>query len=519
MKKKDDQNKPRRRAHSADDRPRDKGAKRAERTAEKEKFRAEKASEREKARIIKASEKEKFRAERTAEKEKARVKRAAERRKNKKRRERLKAERAEQKEKLVAEKNRLSALRRERRKKVYAAIARKLSNRPEGFCGGNYGFVPRAELFVRGDGASVAAMLASADIRVAEMTVKGGEVALKIRKKDLRKAIAILDEMCYTYKIGCELGVVRSLLFWAARPGLIAGALLAAFGLDFMYSRVWRISVVGNERISVPAIEATLKGSGISVGCEKSDGLPRAAAAALGGMNGIVDASCEISGTTLYVRVLEAEDTVELAPTYAYAAAYDCVVTRVVVRSGTARVKRGDVVKRGDMLADGDVYSSTGELLYAGECDADVYGNVSLTFSARVPAVSVEYRRTGRSASRTVFRLFGCSAGKAISPYPTYETVARTVNYDVLIPLYVTSYTYYETAATEAVRDPDSIAKAFAEQKAEELRFEGDFDSSFSVTESEGGMYSVHLFLGGEALVSRRAERTGEADIEKAEKR
>ena len=103
---------------------------------------------------------------------------------------------------------------------------------------------------------------------------------------------------------------------------------------------------------------------------------------------------------------------------------YDATVTRIIMRSGTATVARGD------MLANGDVYSTSGELLYTADCDAEIYGKVSVTFSADVSRAAVEYRRTGKSSKKTVFGLFGHSIGKVKSPYASYETVAHTANYD-----------------------------------------------------------------------------------------
>ncbi|MDE6402150.1 MAG: hypothetical protein K2L54_06005, partial [Clostridiales bacterium] len=119
---------------------------------------------------------------------------------------------------------------------------------------------------------------------------------------------------------------------------------------------------------------------------------------------------------------------------------------------------------------------------------------------------AVEYRRTGRSSKKTVFGLFGHSLGKAKSPYASYETVAHTANYDVLIPLYVTTYTFYETVPEEVERDIDEVARDYAAEKIEEMNFAGDFEYSYNISQSVAGLYSVHVFLSGEALISRGVE-------------
>ena len=79
----------------------------------------------------------------------------------------------------------------------------------------------------------------------------------------------------------------------------------------------------------------------------------------------------------------------------------------------------------------------------------------------------------------------------------------NTVLLDVLLPLYAVTYEFTETKATETERDVNEAAKIFAEQKQEEMKFVGEFESSYTVTPIAGGLYSVHVFLSGETLISR----------------
>lgn len=415
--------------------------------------------------------------------------------------------RAVEREKLRAAKAKLARERLKKRQKLYARLKLKLKNRPQGFDYNGYGLLPRVEIITEGDRASIAAKFGVAGITASDMRFVGGKTRFKIRKKDLRKAIAILDEMCYNYQTGDTFGIGRKCAFWAARAGLIIGAVASAVFLNIAYGYVWRIEISGNDKLSAAAVESALKSAGISVGKKKSELSASRVVSALGKLDGIVDASCEIAGTTLRVRVLESEDYAIHEKSGAYVSAYDATVTRIVMRSGTAVVKRGDVVGAGDALASGDVYSTTGELLYTDECDAEVYGNVSVTFVAEVSDSTVEYKRTGRRSDKTVFELFGCRLGKARSPYRSYETVAHTANYNVLIPLYVTTYSFYETAAVERERDVKEAAEAYAATKIEEMRFIGDFEYSYNIRPSDAGLYSVHLFLSGETLISRGVDR------------
>lgn len=476
-----------------------------EKSEHKERTEREKRREKAQRALERSHRKATLAAEKSREKAKADARRADERARHKTAVATMKKAREAERAKLKAARERLAAARLEKRKAVYAVIKSKLKNRPDGFDYSNYGILPRVELSVYGDKTSVASRLSAAGITVCDLRSDGGKTRFKIRKKDLPKAIAILDEMCYNYDTGARFGMGRRAAFWLSRTGLLLGAVASAVCLHISYGYVWRIRIDGNERLSAAAIESALKSAGVRVGRKKSEIAP-IAPSALDGLDGVADASCEISGTTLYVRVLEAKEFTEHGKNGAFVSEYDATVTRIVMRSGTAAVARGDIVKRGDVLASGDVYSTAGELLYTAECDAEVYGNVSITFCADISRAAVEYRRTGRTCKKTVFGLFGHSLGKAKPPYSSYETVAHTANYDVLIPLYVTTYTFYETTPTEVERDIDEIARDYAESKIEEMKFVGEFEYSYNVSQSVAGLYSVHVFLSGEALISRGVE-------------
>ena len=434
----------------------------------------------------------------TEDKRASEAKKAAEREKKRA----LKAEKQRLREKRIKERNELREERLKKRREFYGRIKKKLQNRSEGFDYENNGIFPRVELTVRGDRATVADRLSDSGITITDMRPDGDKTRLKIRKKDLRKAIAILDDMCYNYQISATYGAGRRLAFWLSRAGLIVGAAASVACLNISYGYIWRVDISGNDKLSAAAIESVLSGAGVHIGSKKSEELVDRVTSALENMDGVADAACEITGTTLNVRVLEAEDFTEQQKSAGYASRYDAVVTRIVMRSGTALVNRGAVVKPGDVLARGEVFSTTGELLYVAPCDAEVYGNVSVTFSAEIPKTAVEYRRTGKSETKTVFELFGFKMGSARSPYSSYETQAHTANYDVLIPLHVTTYDFYEIEPVEFERDLDEAAREYALQKIEQMRFEGDFEYSYNITPLTAGLYSVHVFLSGEALIS-----------------
>ena len=477
----------------------DMGAKKSDKLLAELRKKRETAAER----ARKAAQKLQRKTERDRLERERRAVRAATAERKRREREEINAEKQRLADIRFEQKQKLAAAKAERRKTVYARIRKATGNISAGFDGGELGVVPRVELCISGDAASVASGLMRGDIPFTDLKRAGGDTFLKIGKKDLRKAIAILNEMCYNYRISATYGLKRSLAFGVSRIGLLLGLAASVAALHIVYGYVWRVEIVGNDRLSVAAIESSLATVGLKPGCSKRELSELAAVTALGEMEGVADASCEVIGTTAYVRVLEADDYTRRDTYTSARAEFDAKVTRLVVRSGSPLVTRGDVVKRDDLLASGEVFDTAGELLYTERCDVDVYGEVSLTFSAELSPTAVEYRPTGEVAKRTVFTLFGLDMGGAESPFPSYETRSHTAQYDVLLPLYVTTYEYRETAPVTVTYDPDELAKSFAEDKLEELDFVGEFEYSYTVTQGVAGLYSVHLFVTGETLISR----------------
>lgn len=431
--------------------------------------------------------------------------RAVREKKRKKAEERAALEKERQAARIKSEEAR--KIKRAARQKIYRKIKDGLKNNSHGFDYCNFGIIPRLQITVSGDSASIVARLSSSGIVMDDLTVSGRKSTFKIRKKDRRKAVAIFEDMCYNYSIDAEYGIGRMGAFWLARIGLLVGAAVSVVCLNISYGYVWRIEISGNDKLSTAAIESVLSSADITVGRKKRGIDTEYVSAAVNRLDGVADATAEIVGTTLHVYVLESKDFTVRDKCSAYAAAYDATVTRIVLRDGTATVKRGDVVKCGDILANGDVFSTAGELLYTAECDAEVYGDVSITYSAEISAFAVEYRRTGRSEKKTGFEIFGRRFMYPESPYTSYESIATTANYDVLVPLYVTTFEFFETEPVQVERDIDEAAKEFAAAKIEEMNFSGEFKSSYTVKQTVSGLYSIHLFLSGETLISRSVER------------
>ncbi|MCH5158836.1 MAG: sporulation protein YqfD [Clostridiales bacterium] len=466
-------------------------------------------TDREKARRDKQAKKLEQAAIRKEEKAKRDIEKAELKEKNKIIRDEEKKRREEERAATIERNRIIEARRLEKRKKVYAAVIKRLKHGDYAFSYRNYGVIPRVEIEVKGDVTSVLSRLSSAGIKAVDVKKCDGKFRFKVQKKDLGKAIAFLDEMCYNYILGETYGLPRAAKYWLSRAGLVVGAATAAFAVYFSYSHIYAVHVSGNEKVSEDAVLCALRDAGIFVGADKRDIDTDKVVAIVNGLDGIADCDCSLIGTSLYVNVLESGETSQKESYSAYESAYDAVVTRVVIRSGTSKVKRGDAVKKGDILADGVVYSTAGEPLFSAECEGEIYGNVSIGYNVSVSPVEVVYKRTGKVYKKSAWTLFGKTFFKPRSPYASYESVCYTASYDVLLPLYVTTYEFYETKRVEVERTAEQAAYALAEAKREDFGFydRDKLEMSYTAETSETGLINIHLFFGGEALISRGVKR------------
>lgn len=150
------------------------------------------------------------------------------------------------------------------------------------------------------------------------------------------------------------------------RGGLAVGCAAAIVVLQLLSSRVWVITVNGNETVSDEAVLQVLEPLGVHIGAafDKAD-VAALRLEALRQLPTLGWLTVNQSGSVLEVLVTERqpvspiEDT---APADIVAAA-DGVVCRLVVTSGQAAVNEGDEVKKGDVLIYGMLESDVGPML------------------------------------------------------------------------------------------------------------------------------------------------------------
>jgi len=173
----------------------------------------------------------------------------------------------------------------------------------------------------------------------------------------------------YLKQTGCRVHVVKrnGLPFWMAKAEKriwFAGGLALFFLLIFLLSSlVWRIDVVGNERMPKEDILQAAKAEGLytlqwSFRLQDADVISKKLVTALPGTTWI---GVEKKGTKVTIRVVEMslpEQAALNSPRHLIAST-DAVVTQIVAEAGKPLVKKNTRVKKGQTLISGIIGNET----------------------------------------------------------------------------------------------------------------------------------------------------------------
>ena len=316
--------------------------------------------------------------------------------------------------------------------------------------------------------------------------VKSEEGLLRFRASSRRKGeiVALLDTLCYDYQITAERGPLLALVRLAGRAGVVAGTLALTAALILFPHSVTSVEFTGEWSAEAARI---LSQNGVEEGKLLFSFDGDALAARIMELDGVSFASVRKVGTRVYADIRTETRGGSLAgvPGKSVRAARQASVTRVIVFSGTAAVKYGDVVREGDELISG--YVTAGEEKVPSPAAGEVYGKVwrrEARFfpETRVEAVPGEVKEYARIS-------FGSGVPKAPEPpFDDYTLEISVARNGLLLPYTVYTFRYTEVTYRE-------VSSELAPEQAERIAL------SDAVTELPAGA----VLIGAEAE-SERAE-------------
>ena len=203
-------------------------------------------------------------------------------------------------------------------------------------------------------------------------------------------------------------GAPEFLRKYGRRWGLIAGAVLLIAAIFIADDFVWRIDVVGNERIPDSAVTDQLDALGFRLGTRyKSVDFDKLHNRFLLASPDIAWIAVNMKGSVARVEVREYMAGGGDEPQDAANIVADCdgVITQVSAICGSPQVKIGDEVKKGQLLISGMVeYDGAGGKIVRAR--GEVFAEIERTIAVSVPLVSTETVKTGVAGTDFGIKIF-----------------------------------------------------------------------------------------------------------------
>lgn len=324
------------------------------------------------------------------------------------------------------------------------------------------------------------------------------KMSFRVAADRCKRVAEILDAQGLKYDL-TQIRAKDVLKKMLTRTGLAVGV-TAMLVLGIIASKfLWKIEISGNERVDDLTIVRLLKENGISVGSKVRYDC-KTVERVLMEMPDIAAVSAQLVGTTLKVDVIESTERTPEEPYGDIVSLYDAMVTRIIVTSGSAKVKIGDKVAVGNMLIEGVEYDTEGNPLLSVRAEGQVFGKVNFTFSEIFPAT--ETRRTGKFVKQTDIILFNKRIGRDVEVDFLYEAKKSSTRIGSFLPLYAQTTVYYELENYELSLD-ELIKKA--EDKAIDTLVIKAGMSTVEVTSNyklvAKGLYRINVHIEAEVSI------------------
>ncbi|MBR4800997.1 MAG: sporulation protein YqfD [Clostridia bacterium] len=274
-------------------------------------------------------------------------------------------------------------------------------------------------------------------------------VVVAVKSKHLSEVIAILDNLCYDYKIIKIMGVVPTFFALAERLGIVVGLAVVVAISVVCTSFITRVSVDGVRDAALKLeISALLEESGARRGGKVSNVDEGSLEKALLSLNGVAFASVKKNGGHISVYVKEELPSAEFEEISGsqVVAKKRAVVTRVIVDGGTAVVKYGDVVGTGDLLIDG--YTEYGDQRIAVQASGEVWGKVYYQKKLYFADTTLK-KEYGRKKTVTKLSFFGIEPKTPKCDFENYELRVKISQNGFFVPYKTYVYEFFEITGVE----------------------------------------------------------------------
>ena len=232
-------------------------------------------------------------------------------------------------------------------------------------------------------------------------------------------------------KIEGRYGLPVILLGLTKRWGILVGTLLSVALFFLAQNVVWRVEILGNERLDTASVISSLAENGLSVGSWipslNADSVEQRVMIRNDGISWM---SVNIIGTVARVEIRESIDTEYEKKNTRPAnlvSSFDAQIVGTEIYTGFRCVDEGDFVRRGEILASGIYESNKSPIRYT-RASGVVWGKVSHTIEVEIPLIQSQKVPTGEKITKKTLNFFGNSI-KLFLNYRNLPISCDIINY------------------------------------------------------------------------------------------
>lgn len=263
-----------------------------------------------------------------------------------------------------------------------------------------------------------------------KLSRKDGHYIFYVSKAGMEELDEISAKTSCGYRIICKKGLPFLFYRYRKRKILLIAFLFSVVSLYIMSLFLWQIQAVGCQSHSAEEIISYLEKQGIRSGKRLSDISCHALEEQIRrDFKDIAWVSCDLKGTLLTITIKETLDK-ETAQAQTEDVPCNLIASKkgtidsIVVRSGSALVKKGDKVKRGDVLISGEVglYDDSGTLTETAlvKAEGDISAITKLRYEDSFSMLYYVKQYTGRS-----FHRYQLLLGQKLISFPVKEEIYR----------------------------------------------------------------------------------------------
>lgn len=250
----------------------------------------------------------------------------------------------------------------------------------------------------------------------------------KILKSDYKEIVHIAKKVKCKIKIENKVGIPFLINKYKKRKIFAIAILVIAIFICICTRFIWNIDIIGNEEISNEEIMELVQKYGIKIGSLKSNiNIQKICNNIMVERNDIAWIGIRIKGTNATISIKESKkipEVIDKNEICNIVANKSAIISKIIVRNGTARVNESDAVKKGDLLVEGIMEGEhTGKRFVHAE--ADIYGKNTLIKEKKEQFVQYETINSGKEENKIELCInnFKINFNKGVSKFENYDTI------------------------------------------------------------------------------------------------